>query len=36
MICNLITKEPTFIVIKSGEFATQQMLSVSLKQNIGH
>jgi hypothetical protein len=30
------TKEPTLMVIRSGEFITQQMSSVSLKQNLGH
>jgi len=30
MACNLITKEPTLIVIRSGELVTQQMSSVSL------
>jgi len=36
MACNLISKEPTLIVIRSGEFVTQQISSVSLKQNVGH
>jgi len=34
MACNLITKEPTLTVVRSGEFVTQQMSSVSLKQNV--
>jgi hypothetical protein len=34
MACNLITEEPTLII--SGEFVTEQVSSVLLKQNFGH